>query len=97
MKIKTFEEELVWLAPAILPHGKYNFSLWKDSIIRFYLLLRGVTESEPYFMSVRSGIVVKEFVIQNLKEILADKALDDNEEYKQMVIDFIAKWEREPE
>jgi hypothetical protein len=42
-------------------------------------------------MSVRSGVVVKEFVIQNLKEILADKALDDNEEYKQMVIDFIAK------
>jgi hypothetical protein len=42
-------------------------------------------------MSVRSGEVVKEFVIQNLKEILADKALDDNEEYKQMVIDFIAK------
>jgi hypothetical protein len=42
-------------------------------------------------MSGRSGEVVKEFVIQNLKEILADKALDDNEEYKQMVIDFIAK------
>jgi hypothetical protein len=42
-------------------------------------------------MSVRSGVVVKDFVIQNLKEILADKALDDNEEYKQMVIDFIAK------